>query len=233
MSQQCALVESDSASLRQLQTENAELQKFLAAQTAVVRSLERRVGRSLETMGVHLQSLSDGLQGPAYRTHLDSVQNEVDRLCDLIADTLVLQKLEAGKVEVQLERLDLCLLLEAVSRHLLGPKNGLVRVSCEVSPFLPYALADSELTEAVLTDLLARGLKYSDANVPVLLSAESIGDRIHVCVTAQRFAPEGNRDFATEIVLCCRRIEVQNGEVTCHPHPNGLQTVTIALQASP
>jgi len=41
----------------------------------------------------------------------------------------------------------------------------------------------------------------------------------------------GDRDFATEIVLCCRRIEVQQGQVTCEHRPNGLQVVKISLQA--
>jgi light-regulated signal transduction histidine kinase (bacteriophytochrome) len=99
----------------------------------------------------------------------------------------------------------------------------------EIAPDLPLALADQELVEAVLTDLLARSLKYSDAVSPVVLGAERTGDRLNLRITAQRFAPAGSRDFATEIILCCRRIEVQRGEVTCQQHPDGLQTVTIVL----
>ncbi|MGC8711749.1 MAG: hypothetical protein ACP5RH_05100, partial [Leptodesmis sp.] len=79
--------------------------------------------------------------------------------------------------------------------------------------------------------LLARGLRYSDSTSAVVLGVAAVDDWVHLYVTAQRFAPIGNRDFATEIVLCCRRIEVQKGKVTCHQRPDGLQTVTIALQA--
>lgn len=231
MSQTHALTQTQSSTLQQLQSENDQLRKYLAAQKAVIASLERRVGRSLDTLETHLQPLVEShILFSAGCDHLDSIQNEVNSLCDLMADTMLLQKLEAGKVDVKLESLELEPLLGAVSRHLLEPRDGSpARLICEINTPLPLAVADRDLTEAVLTDLLARGLKYSDAGSPVVLGAEHNDDRIYLRITAQRFAPAGNRDFATEIVLCCRRIEVQRGTVTCQQHPDGLQTVTIAL----
>jgi K+-sensing histidine kinase KdpD len=233
MSQQLATQSLGLDSLQQLQRENVELQKYLAAQKVVIASLERRVGRSLEALGIHLQQLTVPSQNEAtWNTHLSSVQSEVDCLCDLISDTMLLQKLEAGKVEVKCEPLDLHTLLTATTRHLLNAKNGsTVRLVCETSLSLPLAFADHELTEAVVTDLLARGLKYSDSDLPVVLGAIALGDRVQIRITAQRFSPPGNRDFATEIALCCRRIEVQQGEIDCQHHPDGLQTVTIDLPA--
>jgi signal transduction histidine kinase len=235
MSQQCTPTRVESKSLQQVQLQNEELRRYLTAQKAVITSLERRVGRSLEAMGIHLHSLTETLQQSAdWHPHINAVQSEVDCLCDLISDTLLLQKLEAGKIEVHLEPVDLHPLLMAVSRHLLSPRDGTAtRLVSEVDPSLPFALADQDLTEAVLTDLLARGMKYSDPTSPVVLGAECVEAQVHVRITAQRFAPLGNRDFATEIVLCCRRIEVQKGSVTCQMHPDGLQTVTITLQMAP
>ena len=232
MPQAAAPTQTQSSTLQQLQLESEQLKKHLSAQKAVIASLERRVGRSLDTLDVHLQSLTASRQAaPLWYHHLYTVQNEVNSLCDLISDTMLLQKLEAGKVEVTLAPLALEPLLVGVSRHLLDPKDGSpARLVCEIDTALPHALADQELTEAVLTDLLARGLKYSDTASPVTLGVACCNDRIVLRITAQRFAPAGDRDFATEIVLCCRRIEVQQGEVTCQQHANGLQTVTIALQ---
>jgi len=231
MSPSVASTQPQSASLQQLQLETEALKKYLAAQKVVIASLERRVGRSLDTLDVHLQSLiSTSEESALWYEHLHSMQNEVNSLCDLMSDTMLLQKLEAGKVEVKLEPLTLEPLLIAVSRHWLNPKDGSAsRLIYEIAPDLPLALADQELVEAVLTDLLARSLKYSDAVSPVVLGAERTGDRLNLRITAQRFAPAGSRDFATEIILCCRRIEVQRGEVTCQQHPDGLQTVTIVL----
>lgn len=223
--------QQESESLKRLRSQNEELRRYLAAQRSVVASLERRVGRSLESLGVHLQTLDRALQQPTeWERSLVAAQSEVDCLCDLLSDTLLLQKLEAGKIEVHPEALSLQSLLVSVTRHLLQPKDGApVRLVCEFSENLPPVLADTELTEAVLTDLIGRALKYSDVASPVGLGTEVVGGRACVRVTAQRFAPAGNRDFATEIVLCCRRIEVQGGEIACQPHPDGLQTVTISL----
>ncbi|WP_421657677.1 sensor histidine kinase [Leptothermofonsia sp. ETS-13] len=201
----------------------------------MIESLERRVGRSLEAFVKQLRCLTESPQGcPDWQPHLDSMQQEVSSLCDLIADAMLLQKLEAGKVSVRLESLDLYPLLESVSRHLINTKAGsTVRLVCEIDPRLPHVLADRELTEAVLTDLLARSMKYSDPGSPVVLAARSVAGKVFLQVTAQRFASPGDRDFATEVVLCCRQIEVQNGQVTCQHHPDGLQTVVITLPVAP
>jgi signal transduction histidine kinase len=233
MSQQCAPSQVESVSLKQLRSENEDLQRYLAAQKNVIASLERRVGRSLQCLEGHVKQMNQGLHhGTTWQESLTSVEGEVQALTDLLADTMLLQKLEAGKVDVVLESLPLDRLFTSVTRHLLEPRvNQPVRLVCEFHSPLPAVVADQELLEAVLTDLLARGLRYSDSSSPVALDVEPVGDYVHIYITAQRFAPVGNRDFATEIVLCCRRIEVQAGKVTCDQRPDGLQTVTISLGA--
>jgi signal transduction histidine kinase len=231
MSQSCAPVQVNSTSLQQLQADNAQLRQYLNAQKVVIASLERRAGRSLESLGIHLTHLTDAAPAPAHwQQHLSRVQDELDSLCDLVSDTLLLQKLEAGRVEARLEPLDVHHLITIVTRHLRTPNHGnSTRLICQSEPSLPRAIADQDLTEAVLTDLVARGLKYSDSDTPVALEAEQVGEQLRLHVTAQRFAPPGNRDFATEIVLCCRRIEVQQGQISCQQRTDGLQTVTISF----
>lgn len=233
MSQQCASLKENVSALQQLLDENQELQRYLAAQRKVITSLERRVGRSLESLGVHLEGLSLNSQySSTWQESITSVQQEVDSLCDLLSDAMLLQKLEAGKVTVNLEPLSLAPLLNSVTRHLLEAKeNNSVRLICEFLPEPLEVWADQDLLEAVLVDLLARSFRYSDSHSPVILGVEHFDNQVHICITTQRFAPIGNRDFATEIVLCCRRIEVQGGKVTCQDRGDGLQTVTIALKA--
>lgn len=229
MTQSCAPIQQKNSAVEQLQLENHELRRYLDAQKKVISSLERRAGRSLESIGVHVKQLTAAVhQQTDWQATVNVVEQEVSGLCDLISDAMLLQKLEAGKVEVHCVPLSLHTVLTAVSRHLLKG-NTTVRLICEFDAELPVILADQELLEAVLTDLLARGLRYSDQDFPVVLGARQEGNAAHLYVTAQRFAPLGNRDFATEIVLCCRRIEVQQGTVTCHQGETGLQTVTVTL----
>jgi signal transduction histidine kinase len=218
-------------SVQQLRSKNAELHQYLDAQKRVIGSLERRAGQSLESLGVHMDKLSTSLHtSAAWQLSLVAVQNEVDRLCDLLSDAMLVQKLEAGKVEVKLEEIAPNVLFDSVTRHLLVPDSQYSgRLVCTFDDNLPSISADQDMTEAVLVDLLARGLKYSDSDAPVMLSATQVEEGLQICVTAQRFAPVGDRNFATEIVLCCRRIEVQNGKICCQQTPQGAQSVVITL----
>ncbi len=231
MLQQYAPPQPISQAFQQLQDEHATLQRRLSEQRKLMASLERRVVRSLLALQTNLARLSpDGFDNPTWSVDLEAIEGEIHRLSDLIADTMLLQKLEAGKVTLHLEPIELSALVVAVSRHLSEPRNGTpVRFLCEAEPGLPAVMADRELTEAVLSDLLHRGLKYSASDSPVVLGIQQVGDRIHLQVTAQRFAPPEGKDYTPEIALCCKQIEVQGGEVTCQMRPDGLTLVTVAL----
>lgn len=220
------------AALHSLQVENEELQRYLTAQKKILASLERRVGRSLESLGLKIKHLSGSVdRADQWQSHLGFVQDEVSALCDLLSDAMLLQKFEAGKVEVDLQALPIEAVISTATRHLLNSSDRPhMRLICEFAQSLPSVWGDQEMLEAVLTDLLARSLRYSDTSFPVVLGVEANEHNVHIYITAQRFAPLGNRDFATEIVLCCRRIEVQQGSVSCQQRPDGLQTVTLILQ---
>lgn len=219
--------------LHQLQQENQHLKQHLGSQQKLVNSLERRVGRSLSVMREQIGLLHQPLPDhQIWQRHLGLMQDELHRLRDLLEDALLLQKLEAGKVEIRREAIALQSLFHAVSHHLLDPRWGYAsRLGCQVAAGLPAIWGDRELTEAVLTDLLIRGLKYSDADAIVTLGASVELGSVFLWVNAQRFAPAGHRDFATEIALCCKRIEVQGGEVTCQMAEDGLTKVAIHLPA--
>lgn len=230
MSQICESLQLPTESLQQLQQENDELQRRLHAQSKVLHSLESRVGRSLQALQAYLDQLKTIGANLGCSDHLRLMEAEINRLCDLLADATLLQKLEAGKVAVNFAVLDPFTLLAAVSRHLVTPRDGSTpRLRCQIADFLPVIYADQELTEAVVADLLARGLKYSDPEVAVTLGAEVEAERVRIWVTAQRFAPLGQREFAPEIALCCKRIEVQGGEVTCKADEKGFSVVSVLL----
>jgi signal transduction histidine kinase len=231
MSQQCAPVQLNLAPLSSLESETANLKKQLQTQKKLVTALERRVGRSLESIQAHLHQLTQSFQDKSdWQNNLTSMAAELSQLGDLLADATLLQKMEAGKVAVHLEVLDLQLLLDCVSRHLLDPKSGATpRLIGKLPSTLPLVMGDRELTEAVLTDLLGRALKYSDLDAAIVLDVACFQSRVAIGITAQRFAPAGQRDFAPEIALCCKRVEVQGGEVTCQMQLDGFTSVKILL----
>lgn len=228
MSQQCATLASNSTSLEAIET--ADLQNQLRSQKKLVAAIERRVGRSLDSIQTHLTQLDDSFHDSAnWQTNIALMAAELHQLGDLLADATLLQKIEAGKFTVQLEALDLHLLLDCVSRHLLTPKDNPPRLVRKLPVVLPLVVADRDLLEEVLADLLGRSLKYSDRDVPTILEVTRLESRVTVSITAQRFVSLGERDYAPEIALCCKRIEVQNGEVTCQMLEDGSTIVAVTL----
>ena len=228
MSQQCAPLPLSSPSLEELET--VDLRNQLKSQQKLVTAIERRVGRSLDSMQTHLTQLNQSFHDLAnWQTNIALMAAELHQLGDLLADATLLQKIEAGKVTVHLEALDLHLLLDCVSRHLLTSKGNAPRLICKFPAVLPSIIADRDLLEEVLTDLLGRSLKYSDPDVITILEVAQLESQMTISITAQRFVSLGERDYAPEIALCCKRIEVQNGEVTCRMQLDGSTIVTVTL----
>lgn len=228
MSQQCAPLPLNSQSLEDLETAN--LRNQIKSQQKLVTAIERRVGRSLTSIQTHLTQLNQLLHDSSeWQINIASMAAELHQLGDLLADATLLQKIEAGKVSVQLEILDLRLLLDCVSRHLLAPKDQTPRLICKFPAVLPFIIADRDLIEEVLADLLGRSLKYSDPDSMIILDVACCESQVVISITAQRFVALGERDYAPEIALCCKRVEVQNGEVTCQMGLDGSTQVTIKL----
>ncbi|MCY7321401.1 MAG: hypothetical protein LH660_06265 [Phormidesmis sp. CAN_BIN36] len=228
MSQQRAPIASNSTSLEAIET--VDLQNQLRSQKKLVAAIERRVGRSLDSIQTHLTQLDQSFHDSAnWQNNIALMAAELHQLGDLLADATLLQKIEAGKFTVQLEALDLHLLLDCVSRHLLTSKDNPPRLVRKLPVVLPLVIADRDLLEEVLADLLGRSLKYSDRDVPTILEVTRLESRVTVSITAQRFVSLGERDYAPEIALCCKRVEVQNGEVTCQMLVDGSTIVAVTL----
>jgi signal transduction histidine kinase len=220
--------------LSSVTSETTELKSQLQGQDKLVTALERRVARSLDFIQTHLGRLDQSLHDdPDWQKTLASMAGELDQLSDLLADATLLQKLEAGKVSVQLEATNLHLLLDSVTRHLSGWREGIApRLICKVPTQLPSILADHEHTEAVLMDLLGRSLKYSHPDSTIVLEVNCSEVWAAIEIVAQRFVPVSQQDFAPEIALCCRRVEIQNGQVNCRMRSDGFTSVTVKLQIS-
>ncbi len=228
MSHQCAPFALSLTSLEA--TETVDLQNQIRSQKKLVAAIERRVGRSLTSIQTHLTQLNQLFHDSSeWQINIASMAAELQQLGDLLADATLLQKIEAGKVTVQLEVLELPLLLDCVSRHLLAPKGKTPRLICKVPATLPAIIADRDLLEEVLTNLLGRSLKYSDPDVTTILEVTPLGSQMTISIIAQRFAPAGHQDFAPEIALCCKQVAVQSGEVTCQMPSADSTIVTVIL----
>jgi PAS domain S-box-containing protein len=115
------------------------------------------------------EALEEGLQDLIPDTQ--KIRNAGRHLLTLINDILDLSKIEAGRMELYLEKFDLGNLIEEVvaTLHPLVEKNGnQLQVSC--SPNLGVMYADLTKVRQILFNLLSNALKFTEGGT-ILLSA--------------------------------------------------------------
>jgi signal transduction histidine kinase len=101
---------------------------------------------------------------------LEKIRRGGEHLLSLINDVLDLSRIEAGKVELQLQPLRLSELLRAVEGSIgaAAQRKGL-SFSCEFAPDLPIAVrVDARRLERVLLNLLANAVKFTEQGEVIL-----------------------------------------------------------------
>jgi signal transduction histidine kinase len=137
-----------------------ELRTPLAAIRGFVNTLRRRL---------------DQLSPEEAQEFLAIVDTQTDRLIRLVEDLLVVSRIEAGKLTLRAEEVELATLVEQVLRGLEGGD----RVVVERDPRTPDTLlVDPQRLGQVLTNLLQNALKFSGVEPPVDLRIEPVEEGI-------------------------------------------------------
>jgi two-component system KDP operon response regulator KdpE len=109
------------------------------------------------------------------------VDEQGDRLQELIDNLLSLSQLEAGALRLRRETVDLADLIDRVLRQQREHGPGL-RLVAEIAPGLPPVSADPRRIEQVLTNLLDNARKYASAGDAITISARPDGPLVLVGV---------------------------------------------------
>jgi signal transduction histidine kinase len=136
-----------------------------------------------------LELLLGGYAGelPAEATELLGISlTAVDRLVRLINDLLDIAKIESGKMEFHLDRLDVndCVRKSLRSLRALAEAHR-VSIRAESSDNLPRVFADRDRLEQVITNLLSNALKYSPPDSVVRIEARPADNAVRVSVSDQ------------------------------------------------
>jgi signal transduction histidine kinase/HAMP domain-containing protein len=113
---------------------------------------------------------------PEDRELLDISLASTDRLVRLVNDLLDLSKIEAGRMPVRLERLDPARLVARaadVMRSLAQSHGITLQVACDGAPIA--VVADADLLERVLTNLVSNAIKYSPPGSTVTIGSAPAG----------------------------------------------------------
>jgi two-component system, sensor histidine kinase and response regulator len=116
----------------------------------------------------------DGPISPLQREDLKTINRNGRFLLHLINELLDLARIEAGRLELELQPIDLTALVEDVSETIQGLlHNKKVALRVSMPPRLPRARADAAKIRQVLLNLLANAVKFTDAG-SITISAQCV-----------------------------------------------------------
>jgi len=126
--------------------------------------------------------------------YLRDIRNSGNHLLELINDVLDLSKIEAGRLDLSEEPVELPSLANACTR-LLGERaqSALLDLRCAVADDLPPVVADKTRIKQILINLLSNAIKFTEPGGTVTLAASLDADggmRLGVADTGVGMAPE-------------------------------------------
>jgi|GEM_PF-6115028 PAS domain S-box-containing protein len=105
---------------------------------------------------------------------LDTIDQAVERMNDLVEQSLSLGRAEVAKPHlVLLDARDFC---QTLISEVVSTTSHRCRIELEAGDDLPQALSDDTMLRTVLTNLLGNAVKYSEAGTTVTLSIQRHGE---------------------------------------------------------
>ncbi|MFE1229476.1 ATP-binding protein [Streptomyces sp. NPDC059442] len=175
---------------------------------------------------------------------LAGIEDGSDRLDHLVGNLLDMSRLQTGTVTPLIRAVDLD---EVVPMALGGVPDGSAEL--DVPESLPMVEVDKGLLERAVANIVENAVKYSPPEVPVVVAASVLGDRVELRVVDrgpgvpdedkdgifepfQRFgdAPRGS-GVGLGLAVARGFVEAMGGTVTADDTPGGGLTMTLTLRA--
>ena len=179
-----------------LQEALSELREQDQARAAFIANMSHELRTPLHYLMTHVSALEEGLLGPltpAQGEALSKILDGITRLTALMSDVLDVSKLEAHRIELDLQPTDPLELIAAAMEFqwAQAEKKG-VRFSLVQPSDLPLVRVDFGRMHQVLTNLLSNALKFTPPGGAVTVSAAVAGEtlRVEVADTGIGIAPE-------------------------------------------
>lgn len=239
---------------RQALSDEAAQARALRESDSLKSALLSLVSHELRTPLAAIKASASGLLQPdtrwdaaALREALQAINDESDRLAELVSKLLDLSRLEAGAWRPDLDWCDLVDVL-GIALARLPPHDG-TRVRVAAPPDLPLVRADFVQMAQVMTNLLENALKYAPLESDVIVTlcaegatlrvdvadagpgippgeAEAVFDRFHRLERHRRAGPSGT---GLGLAICRGIVEAHGGHIWERNAPGGGAVFTFTL----
>ncbi len=119
-----------------------------------------------------------------WQEYLDPLTQEANHQADLVEDILEISRVDAGRLAVKPERMDLAELIDSIAaKHEAQAREKGLTLVCRADKRGPFSLADPQRIIQVVSNLVDNAMRYSPGGGDVVISA--------------RRAEAGGREWAT------------------------------------
>jgi PAS domain S-box-containing protein len=160
----------------------AELEKLNHMKTEFTSMVSHEFRTALTGIQGMSELINSGqMNPPEVKEYSGYIFQEAERVNRLITDMLDLDRLEAGKMKLQMSPVDLNAIVEgvAVRSSVVSDKHT---IRTELEPNVPMVLGDSDRLVQVVTNLVSNAIKYSEIGGEVLLSTHFAGGAVEVSI---------------------------------------------------
>jgi two-component system sensor histidine kinase KdpD len=125
--------------------------------------------------------LDSSVLSPQFRELAAIIDEETDRMNQLVTEAVRMSQIDAGKIRLERELIDVPQLLAKVLEHFESQAAGR-SLRLNPSANLPRVSADPELFSLALRQLIDNALKYSPPGSPIGIVADLEGERVVIRV---------------------------------------------------
>jgi len=162
----------------EIDKKNKQLEEADRLKSEFLANMSHELRTPLNSIIGFSEVLLDGLRGdlaPEQKQYVEQVLDSGRHLLSLINDILDLSKVEAGRMELDLEPLEITAVLRASLSIVLEKANAQrVDLVCEPALDLGVLHADGRKVKQILFNLLSNAVKFTPEGGPVRLMAERV-----------------------------------------------------------